>query len=510
MNLGDLVDLEWRILRDEERSREGERDEIVARDRRIGHEILAAENLDPARARLAIEEDPELRRRVALAWLDRVRAPDERTPGRRLWAGYRLAGWILAVLFLFFGAGAARAVLSYEGENPVNVFYFIAALILTQVALLTLMILFLTLHGLFRGGDFLGGMQSLIVRIGRMRFVDRFVGGSAADAARAVGAFRARHSLYGDVERWTLFQLTQRCGVFFNVAALATALWLVVFSDLAFGWSTTLDVEADQVHSVVAALAAPWEWAAPSAVPDADLVRATRWVRGPVEGHYVGARPGVEIPAATWWRFLVLGLFTWGFLPRFTAFLVGRWRARRALRRVHLDHVGFQRLFERLAPPAAAWIAPAPESVGFSPPPEAGTSAAAGAVATAGAGRCRVLLWGALAGRAEGVEDRIEARFGWPADASHAVGGADLAGDDRALAAIEAAKARRVVLVVEAGNQPTREVVSLLADVRRRTPERTPIVVALLGAEPDEVDQWRHRLDQEADPWLRVEGLPSS
>ena len=48
-----------------------------------------------------------------------------------------------------------------------------------------------------------------------------------------------RAGLYADVERWMLFALTQRFGLWFNLCALATCLVLVIFTDLAFSWSTT-------------------------------------------------------------------------------------------------------------------------------------------------------------------------------------------------------------------------------------------------------------------------------
>jgi hypothetical protein len=50
---------------------------------------------------------------------------------------------------------------------------------------------------------------------------------------------------------------SQTAAVMFNVAGLGTALALVTFSDLAFGWSTTLDVPSVTASRIVQAIAAP-------------------------------------------------------------------------------------------------------------------------------------------------------------------------------------------------------------------------------------------------------------
>ena len=71
------------------------------------------------------------------------------------------------------------------------------------------------------------------------------------------------------------------------------------------------------------------------------------------------------------------------------------------------------------------------------------------------------------------------------------------------------------MLLVEAGVQPTKEVVGFLVDVRERLGARAQLVVGLLAGDPDgwhdadaeEVQQWQSRLDAVGDPYLRVERM---
>ena len=110
---------------------------------------------------------------------------------------------------------------------------------------------------------------------------------------------------------------------------------LVVFSDVAFAWSTTLvDLDAARFHALVTALARPWAWLWRDAVPSLALVEATR---SRLEGAYVqhagGGRAVDPALVGGWWRYL-LAAIAYGLLPRALALAVARLRAARLLARL--------------------------------------------------------------------------------------------------------------------------------------------------------------------------------
>ena len=59
---------------------------------------------------------------------------------------------------------------------------------------------------------------------------------------------------------WPLFAVFQRFAIFCNIGLLAATLTRVAFSDLAFGWQSTLKVGAQGMHSLVWVLSLPWSW----------------------------------------------------------------------------------------------------------------------------------------------------------------------------------------------------------------------------------------------------------
>src|SRR5690606_41422347 len=109
-----------------------------------------------------------------------------------------------------------------------------------------------------------------------------------------------RHQrVYAGVQKWALLRWSQTFALWFQLTALAVSLVLVVFTDLAFGWSTTLTtgdplLDARRVHRATAVVAAPWRWFIPDAQPSLELIEVFRYFRatpGSVSAR-VGGRNG--------------------------------------------------------------------------------------------------------------------------------------------------------------------------------------------------------------------------
>jgi hypothetical protein len=333
VRLAEIVDLEWQLWRDEETVRAGDFEPLLARDRAIGAaslaEMLGRDGAADAHARVAA--DPRFRRELCRRWRERVRRQAPELPGERVEKGYRVVRWLVVLVGLLAGVGAASAALAYDGGQPVNVFGFVAVFFALQIALLAALLWVLLRSGHAGGGERLGVVHALLARLMRARFVDRLLGERGGQLAETLAVLRSRGSLYGRLERWMLLATTQAFGVAFNLAALCTCLWLIAFTDLAFCWSTTLDLGPRTVHGWMRALALPWAWTG-EAVPSLDVVQASQWVR--MRQAFAG---GLDLAQATalsskWWSFLVAGLVSWGLVPRLAVLAFATWRQRRALR----------------------------------------------------------------------------------------------------------------------------------------------------------------------------------
>jgi len=134
-------------------------------------------------------------------------------------------------------------------------------------------------------------------------------------------------------------------GLSFAVTALLTLLAMVVAQDLAFGWSTTLNAAAGGYHQLTSALATPWSWLWPAAVPDLTLVEATRFFRAGTNTSLTPARWG------QWWPFVSMLWLVWVVLPRLLLRLLASALVHLRTRQLLLHHPGLNALRERMATP---------------------------------------------------------------------------------------------------------------------------------------------------------------
>lgn len=138
-------------------------------------------------------------------------------------------------------------------------------------------------------------------------------------------------------QRWQMLYYLQLLWLVAGAGLLLGFSALLMFSDLAFGWSSTLLDSGRSPVAVFDWLSAPWRGLWPAAVPDAALLEATRYVRiAPVSG-------SVE-RAGDWWPFLMASLIFYNLIPR--ALLAGfslwrwwRWEQRRGQTHVRAPEV---------------------------------------------------------------------------------------------------------------------------------------------------------------------------
>ena len=195
----------------------------------------------------------------------------------------------------------------------------------------------------------------------------------------------------------------------------------------------------------------------PDACPDLAAVEASRWSR--MQAAFVGgtSQADAERLAAGWWQFLVVGLCSYGLLPRSLAWWFGAARASRLRHALQLDDGAAQQALDRLLP-KTGWDAPRPDDVrGAAPTPRLDATAQAPLPAAPPGAAAALLAWGSFPERAVAP---LAARLGLHAAVTAAVGGADLAADDRALARLRSAEVARAVLVVDAGQQPTKDAIA--------------------------------------------------
>ncbi|MEM1436186.1 MAG: DUF2868 domain-containing protein [Pseudomonadota bacterium] len=312
--------------------------------------------------------------------------------GRRVERTRTLVSVALVLLGLILGSGVAAAALRYDGSAPVNLVGAIGLLVLLPA------VLFVATLILLPGRlPFAGWLQDIVAALNPGQWASqwlnsRFHGlglGWRGAAPRYLGDSEPQLDLPGvsRLARWQLLVYSQQLALGYALGALGMLIGLVTFSDMAFGWSTTLDVSAERVAGWVDALAWPWAVVWPAAAPGLELVEASRFYRA------AGVEAARVAQLGNWWPFLLMAMLCYALLPRLLLLLFARRRLRLSEQRLLLEHPAVQKLLQRMTTPIAEHLKPPPEADAPQPVSAAGTGSEGAAIALAATTSRIVCSW---------------------------------------------------------------------------------------------------------------------
>jgi hypothetical protein len=350
------------------------------------------------------------------------------------------------------GSSAAAAAFYYDGGGRVNVLLVLALFVLLPLAGIALFaVAAASRDGLrvLNAGQLGRGVAGLLLPWP----------GARALAALAAGSAGSR------VAKWLLLYWSQWLALGFSAGALVMAFALVLFTDIAFGWATTLGVDPARIAALARTLAWPWALLAPDAVPDAALVESSRYFRLAFAGA-VRADPAV---LGRWWPFVVLCMLCYGVLPRLLTLLLARWRLRAACTGAALAERRVRELLDRMNTPLVQTQSPEPEQAA------APGSAAAAVADLPPAPGYQVVNWAALPLHAQRLDEVLGAARRL---AVHSAGGSRSTAQDRELVRALAGADAAVLVLAKAWEPPTLELVDFIAELRAALPARHPLALA--------------------------------
>lgn len=477
--LAQLVDFEVQLASDRDRPRE----ELIARDRAIA---------------LGWRNDPASAAELVTRWLASLpRRSTAPTAGERVERAQVIVSWLVFVVFSLIGTTIALAVLQFTGDHPINVFVVLGVFVFLQwINLLGTIVAFVRSRS---SPGFLAQLPlSALVR----KLIIRIAG------AEDTGRFLARRSLYGEVERWVLFRAMQLGAIAFNLGAIATFVAAVSFTDLAFAWSTTLQIEAEGLQRFCEGLAAPWRLWLPDAVPTLDLIGATQYFR--LDSAYVNAPAGARVRDAAlaggWWPFLLMCLLVYGLLPRLVLAVWASVGIHRAFGKLSFDTPEEAEVIARLTIPRVRRVQEndpgnvAPLGEGHQPldrPQQLSQAEPAIAV-----------RWREAEISDEAFRKRLHERFGARVEGPIAnAGGHDHRQDEALLRRLEGSE-QPVLVLAEPWNAPDRAFKRLIQALRARGHSSRNIYVLLTtGGNDEQRAVWAGYLAELGDPYIALDAL---
>jgi hypothetical protein len=198
---------------------------------------------------------------------------------------------LFAFLSLLIGFFAGVGLLSYSGDAPVNIIYYLfVAMIIPLIGML------MTIVSMLSKGDVLNFLTLFLP----LHWIEKFV--SLLPFVEKMEDFNEKFS--SDLKKWMFIYRLQLFSLLFSIGLFFGLLFMVATKDIAFSWSTTLSITPAGFQEFLALLSTPWATFFPSAVPSVELVELSQYYR-------LGEHLNPEMvqnanKLGGWWQFLAL------------------------------------------------------------------------------------------------------------------------------------------------------------------------------------------------------------
>ncbi len=292
----------------------------VERDREIGNQSTKTHQSEA--------------QRVQRWWAKVQHDQNQLSTGQKLESLFKRVSWIAVVLGLVMGVVLASSILHYDGSHPINVLVLLTVLVVIPLLLFLLSLLI----PIFRSSSFINnvniGSQAFAFLKSKHPVLQEFYSSSRSDQVRDT------------LLRWKLLLTSQQFGISLSIAALFTLLAKVSFSDLAFGWSTTLNFDSSSLAPWIHALASPWSAWFQDAVPSTQLIEQSRYFRLEDSERALSAQT-----LTGWWKFIAMCLLVYGIVFRVMAAIFAHLNFSNATQALLMQHSEVNALIDRFNAP---------------------------------------------------------------------------------------------------------------------------------------------------------------
>ncbi len=439
-------------------------------------------------------------------WANKVLAEEQRAAAESYSTRVRAALLVVVLLGFVLGVGSSYLVFAYDGSAPVNILGVLLAFVFIPLLLL-LLTLFVMLPGRIVGHiTFLRDLREALQAISPGHIATLIASRLPSNLSEKIDlAFietSKRQRIWGTVERYLILFAGQVFAVWYFLGVLSASMYQVVTSDLAFGWSTTLEVEAAELQKVTEALSTPWGAMAPHAVPRLELLRVSRFFRLG-DGLPTGADGKTVDPAVLgeWWPFLLLAIACYGLFPRLLLYAFLRGKLRSVISRAANLLPGADLVLQNMS---SAIVSTAQDST-FDES-RLGEEESLQTVATElPVGSCVIVRWAGNVEEHETLRQQFRSEGLLVHEIFRAGGRVSLAEESklpRLVSTVDSSNA--ILFVANAWEPPTAELLDFLSELRLELGNGRSVFVYPLVKQGTSYspDVWRRALGSLKDPWL--------
>jgi len=243
---------------------------------------------------------------------------------------------ILVIVGLIAGLFSGLALLNYNGHAPVNVIYFMAMVIALPLITMTL-----ALFSMIKAHQ----TQSVLIHLSPSYWMEKIVALLPHKVQKNLESLKINPLL----ANWIVIKRSQLIALFFSLGLLVALLVVVATKDIAFAWSTTLQIDATSFHSFLNTLALPWRSWFPSAVPSLELIEKSQYFR--LGDHLSEEMINNASKLGEWWKFLACATLFYAIILRFLMYLLSLLGLKVAVKKSLLNLEGVSTLLRDMNEP---------------------------------------------------------------------------------------------------------------------------------------------------------------
>ncbi|QQE12240.1 DUF2868 domain-containing protein [Planctomycetota bacterium] len=258
-----------------------------------------------------------------LTWLAHVTP----TPTRTAQYIFLLSA-LITTLGLLLGLTLSKAVYHYTGSAPINIITPIAVFMFAQLLLTLLTIIAMLPSSLTKHIPLITSFQDSIIALNPGHLLYLFLklipSKQQTNMTALLSDLKSTQTTFASLQKWTILRYAQSFSLAINIAAILTFIYLLTFSDLAFAWSTTLNLNQQSIASLTQTIATPFAFI-PDTSPTTELIQNTQFFRG-------NAADFDPKLARDWWPFLLALMITYSFIPRLLLYITASQIHRRVIK----------------------------------------------------------------------------------------------------------------------------------------------------------------------------------
>jgi len=238
---------------------------------------------------------------------------------------------LIGFVMLILGFTTGFALLSYSGAEPVNVIYLI--LVMVGIPLFSMSLSLLSMLTGNIGAKIFSHLSPLYYL---EKVANFFSFSKNIDFSNL--PFSATLS------KWIFLQRIQLFSLLFSIGLFLSLVLMVIAKDIAFGWSTTLQIEVATFQALLSSLSSPWHSFFPSAVPSLELVELSHYFR--LGEHLNDKMINNADQLGAWWKFLAMATLTYAIVLRLLFWFMAHYGFKQQLKKEFLKLEGAEQLLQ--------------------------------------------------------------------------------------------------------------------------------------------------------------------